>query len=278
MTTAAQKTREDLRQKLALEVRFRKKLNTLNRRMAKSFQNQLAVTGTTLQAVDYRDDYEMLLADQYARTGKVFSDKISKTLPDDVTQTEEERLKIKEALGLYYLLRSGEQSLIITETNQKNINDSVIKGTEEAAQDEGGYTLAAAATIAGTLLIRKLNGRRDTIALTETQNAAEAAKQTESEVLSGVEPSITTLGNQPVKIPKEWVTVGDQDVRETHANADGQERDLTDFYDVGGYDLMRPGDSDHGAPPSEIINCRCSSQTDDDKIIERRRDNSIEDI
>jgi len=51
---------------------------------------------------------------------------------------------------------------------------------------------------------------------------------------------------------KEWISSRDADVRETH-RIDGQPRGLNEKFSNG---LMYPGEN--GAPPAEIINCRCT--------------------
>lgn len=56
--------------------------------------------------------------------------------------------------------------------------------------------------------------------------------------------------NAPIKI---WVTVGDGNVRHTHAAQDGDEVPFKQSFANG---LMFPGDPE--GPASEVINCRCS--------------------
>lgn len=55
---------------------------------------------------------------------------------------------------------------------------------------------------------------------------------------------------------KTWVTAGDERVRETHADADGQTVPVDQPFDVGGEQLMYPGDPN--GSNEEIINCRCT--------------------
>lgn len=64
---------------------------------------------------------------------------------------------------------------------------------------------------------------------------------------------IATQSGKP--LTKEWGTAEDSHVRPTHAEADGQVRDLDEPFDVGGASLMFPGDP--SGPAEEIINCRC---------------------
>lgn len=53
----------------------------------------------------------------------------------------------------------------------------------------------------------------------------------------------------------QWVTAGDDAVRETHAAANGQIRRLGDSFEVGSASLAYPGDLN--GEPGETINCRC---------------------
>lgn len=54
---------------------------------------------------------------------------------------------------------------------------------------------------------------------------------------------------------KIWVSQKDSEVRHTHAIADGQRVKIDEFFNIGGEQLMYPGDPT--ASPQEIINCRC---------------------
>jgi HK97 family phage portal protein len=57
---------------------------------------------------------------------------------------------------------------------------------------------------------------------------------------------------------KVWLATEDNHTRPTHAAADGQEVPIEDPFDVGGAQMMFPGDSSMGAPGSEIVYCRCT--------------------
>lgn len=54
----------------------------------------------------------------------------------------------------------------------------------------------------------------------------------------------------------EWLSARDSKVRDTHRDADGQRRPVGEAFNVGGFDLLFPGDP--GAPAGEIVNCRCT--------------------
>jgi len=58
---------------------------------------------------------------------------------------------------------------------------------------------------------------------------------------------------------KEWSAIGDSLTRETHLDADGQQRQVDEPFNVGGYRLQYPGDASLGAGLETIIDCRCSA-------------------
>jgi len=55
---------------------------------------------------------------------------------------------------------------------------------------------------------------------------------------------------------KRWLATMDERVRDAHADADMQVRDIDDYFDVGGEKLMYPGDFNGSA--GNVINCRCT--------------------
>ena len=72
-------------------------------------------------------------------------------------------------------------------------------------------------------------------------------------------------------LTKGWLATKDGRTRHDHAEIDGQKVDRDDYFNVGGYDMLHPGD--HGGkngkpevPAKEICNCRCCT------IFETKRD------
>ena len=59
-----------------------------------------------------------------------------------------------------------------------------------------------------------------------------------------------------IRVKKKWLAAHDARVRDTHAFLDGQERDVDAPFDVGGMQIMYPGDP--SAPPELVYNCRCT--------------------
>lgn len=57
---------------------------------------------------------------------------------------------------------------------------------------------------------------------------------------------------------KQWHTITDGHERATHHAVNGKIVPIDEPFIVGGYRMMFPRDVTYGAPPKEIINCRCS--------------------
>ena len=57
---------------------------------------------------------------------------------------------------------------------------------------------------------------------------------------------------------KEWLATGDDRTRDSHRNADGQQRSTGEAFEIGGYKMQHPGDMSLGAPLSEAAACRCT--------------------
>ena len=257
--SALSQTRRDLIRKMDLEKRLMRELTKLNNRIIRGTEKSFVESGLAFDASTLEPEFQLMLGQHYERVAKSFEGDIAKELPADIAATREELSVINQALATYYVARSVEQAGFITATNQKDI----VKGISAAGDmvDENGIPLTRVnqARGAAVLTAKHLKGRQQTIAITETQAAAEAAKATEAEVLAGMRPSVTAPSNAPSNVPKEWVTVGDEFVRDSHVLADSQTRDMSKPYEVGGEMLRYPGDTSLGASAGNVINCRCSS-------------------
>lgn len=269
--SAASQTRRDLIRKMDLENQLMRKLATLNKKIVGHTIVTYVNQGVAFDASQLEPDFRDMLATHYEKTASVFATQLTEQLPVDVAVTTEETALINQALATYYVARAVEQAGIITTTNQKNIASAIMEATE--TRDAAGKPLSRRdqAQEAGMRTARKLKGREQSIAITETQNAAEAAKVTEAEVLAGMRPSVISPSAAPANVPKEWVTVGDENVRDSHVLADSQTRDMSKPYEVGGQLLRYPGDTSLGASVENVINCRCSSYVPPESFIAVRR-------
>lgn len=59
-------------------------------------------------------------------------------------------------------------------------------------------------------------------------------------------------------LTKEWLTVRDGNVRDSHIIADGTEINQEEQFIIGGSRMDYPSDSKYGALAGEVINCRCT--------------------
>ncbi len=98
--------------------------------------------------------------------------------------------------------------------------------------------------------------RATTIARTETHTASSFAIQTQALQM-----------NEP-RMKKRWIANTDGRTRESHAQASGQEVNISDDFLVGGKKMQYAGDPKGGA--SEVINCRCviAYLEDEDEVFE----------
>ncbi len=196
---------------------------------------------------------------------KVFSTRLRVRMPASVAITEAEKALITQTLKSFLGETSRAQAANIMATTRSNMSRAAALATTDA----GALGLSEAQRIdtATGLLRRNLAGRAGGIATLETQHAAEAAKLTEAEVLTGVQPTVRDgPSTETVLFHKRWDSLGDSLVRDTHLDADGQEVPSQEPFLVGGFELMYPADSSLGAPLSEIAGCRCSARYDDEEI------------
>lgn len=123
----------------------------------------------------------------------------------------------------------------VTETTRDGIRAAVERGMAE-----GWGTRRIASAIKAETSGAIAGDRAVLIARTETIGAVNAGQ------LAAARASGVVEG-------KEWLTVGDDRVRETHADQDGMIVALTERFPNG---CLYPGDPAGG--PAEVCNCRCS--------------------
>ena len=105
----------------------------------------------------------------------------------------------------------------------------------------GGESITQIAARIGSIYDQAIGWRSVRIARTETISAFNSGA-----LLSYQSGGATS---------KEWLTAGDERVRPTHQDAEGQVVGITSKFMVGGEQLDHPGDP--MGSPEEIINCRC---------------------
>ena len=79
----------------------------------------------------------------------------------------------------------------------------------------------------------------------------------ESQVINGYAQFLEAEKNGFTK--KQWRTMRDKRVRESHSGMEGKIIELYDVFNVHGYKMLFPCDTETDNPdPSEIVGCRCS--------------------
>ena len=113
---------------------------------------------------------------------------------------------------------------------------------------------------AGRYSDRLLQLRGEVIARTEALQSFHAAQE------EGILQVVDAGAVRQDQVRRTWDAALDAKTRPTHAAANGQTVGLQEPFVVGGYRMMRPGDSSMGAPAGEVVACRCRVRMDVDYI------------
>ncbi len=268
---AADNAESDLARKLRLEAALSRRLDVLDREVVKEFERVLAKRGTIMGTTQVETITAAILKEHGFAVARAFSARLRVLMPNANAITNQEDATIALVLQEFVETQSTRQAQFITSTTRGNMARAIeVVNAEAGAAGEALGAVERASRSAG-LLRRNLAGRHKGIATFETQNVAEAAKLTEAEVLSGIEPTVRSGRSEAVGIGRRWDSQGDSVVRPTHLEADSQVVDMEEPFLVGGFKLMYPSDRSLGAPLSETAGCRCSARYDKDAIIERRQ-------
>lgn len=263
---------EDLHKKLLLEKKLVPALNRYHADILRNFTNTFARVGVIPPMVQFDSALESILAAHYAATQSAFTGSISDDMPPGAELTPAEKAAIATALVAYFKREASSRARDINRTTEDNLNRAVLMASDTQQPDKPTISLIEVAFIAAGIAHHVLGNRSNSIAVTETQLAAESTKATEAEVLFGMNPSVAGGDNvrgdsQPTKV---WESVGDDHVREAHLEADGQEVPISEPFIVDGESLMFPGDTNLGASAGNVINCRCGVSYNTAEIADQR--------
>lgn len=141
---------------------------------------------------------------------------------------------------VYLLTMAGEK---VSQINAYTL--ALLQSTLEEGVQAGEALKDLSKRIDDLYLLQIIPNRSQTIAATEVAAANnygshEAAKASD------------------LTLNKVWLATEDGHTRATHSEADGQTVGLDEPFEVGGSQLMYPGDSSMGADASEVVNCRCT--------------------
>jgi uncharacterized protein with gpF-like domain len=236
----------------------------------------------------YNDRLERILKNHYLNVANPFAYRTQRVLPKEISITNSEKKVLSRAIDHYSKIRAALISSAINKNLQKTISVSerqVAEMDSETQEVSNGFIVNKASIVGfqislttAHLLRRKFKNMMPTIATTETQVTAETYKLTEAQVLTGILPSVLGGSSNPIskKVHKTWVSIFDERLRDSHAEADSQTVEQDKPFSVNGFSLMIPSDSSLGAPPEETINCRCAAVFDSGEIIAVRYDQETE--
>ncbi len=111
------------------------------------------------------------------------------------------------------------------------------------------------------IMVSMMNGTKEQIATAVTDKFSDYADSRASRIGDSEATALTNAGSTRAirdtgYTRKQWVSMDDNRVRETHQVLDGQTVEVDEpFVSPSGAQLMFPGDP--AAPPDETINCRC---------------------
>jgi hypothetical protein len=237
--------------KLKLENVFIPEIKKIFASQANTFKTVVSQTDNFLFIQqNFTDQWKVVLENHYNRTQQKFKHVNFEELPEDFD--EEVFLML---LLLWRQKQAAKQAVFLSMTDAKMRQEALIQTRVGFLQENkipSGKEFALTAT---NNLRRKNKARVKNIAVTETQSAAEHTKYTEADQVIKKKPSI----EEKKKILKGWDTRRDSAVRPQHAKAQGQIREINDFFDVWGDKLMYPGDESHGAQIKNLVRCRCFS-------------------
>ncbi len=191
---------------------------------------------------------EGILYDHYLRTNKVFGSDYR-----DRNRIRYISSQIFRSAEAEFAEHAAIQSEIITKTSVrqlKKVRAIAASKIDAYKQIDPSITVNR---LANDLFDASLKRRIGSISTYETQWAAEFSKANEVE-------HVRSLSNKVGA--KRWDSVGDDLMRDWHADADSQIVSIDEPFDVNDEELMYPGDTSLGATASNIANCRCSANYD----------------
>lgn len=134
-----------------------------------------------------------------------------------------------------------------------------------------GKRQISAAVTSGILQGKSIKGLADDLQTRiSTMNRDSAIRTARTAVTSaqnaGRQDSYVAAEKIGIKVRKRWIATKDNRTRHEHGIADGQTVDYDQPFDVGGENLMFPGDP--SGSPWNVYNCRCTMRTVEKEGIE----------
>jgi hypothetical protein len=263
---AAKLTRQQIRFEWMLIRRIVPLIDRQARAAAKIFRETGSEADAELAISGFGGQLKKLLTRHYKKTGIFFGNEFFRALngknskftivgghqtqyvdhhTHDIIEYKDEQSIFLDSLFRWISSVGADRVVKIQETT-KNLLRTAIQAGREAGEGQDAIAKRIFGKISGVGRLTA-QARARTIARTETHNA-----QTYASDMAAESTGLTLI--------REWLANEDKRTRPTHglqfpAGADGQKVSMNEPFDVGGFKLMRPGDTT--GPAEETINCRC---------------------
>jgi len=268
---------------LATQLRIERSLEPQLKRVFKNIERDhralYASTGNILDANAYNDEISGSLKQAYQRANDKVGGRITKFIRKNPNEplaqgiallAQFNNLSLAEQLQIiedesrvevrrFIETEVSNSTLKIAATTNRQLARHVTQAQEEAREDGRQLTQREIANESAANFNRAILGRTGTIAVTEVGNAIEGIKQIEALNFVTTAQTLQITGEGTVLVIKEWITRGDERVRQSHIIADSQQKRVEEPFIVDGEALMRPLDRSLGASVENTIRCRCKS-------------------
>ena len=225
-----------LRMQRRLEQKYLARYYKIINDAAKAAGSAFAKKGSAKDAVDaakkMSKDLTKVIIQNVTEAGKWGFDHVQ-----ELYQPKKESLSFQDLIQNYVKEHALEHVKSVTDTTIEMIRSAIADGEEE-----GLAVNSISKRIVGETGGAIARNRAYTIAITETHSAASYASQ-EAAKATGLE------------LRKQWISTEDGRTRQSHLEADGQTRKMSEKYIVGTSRLEYPGDP--SGDPSETVRCRC---------------------
>lgn len=220
--------------------RFNDEFKQYRQELFKAFEPNAAVERVVGSVADQEGEWLKLLKSIYLAVGEDFGKRVFDSFKAQYPSEVKGTFDVWQTVVLGWLGKEAAKKVkLILDTTREEIRRRLAEGV---ANGEGIPDLAD--RLDG--LVKEIIPHRTTvIARTEVIAASNlgsraAAKQT------------------GLPLIKEWIATADGRTRDEHEVVNGQQRALDEPYDVGGEQLMFPGDTSLGASAWNVIQCRCT--------------------
>lgn len=248
-----------------LEKRIKVEYTKAYNEIKKEMQSIMAKINAT---PDMTAEKRMLEAHKYARL-KTLCEQISETLKD--TNKTAQKFISKSMQNIYktnYNFSAERLGFsLIDNTAVKNILTGKVNPFTELAiarDNDISVMMRSFESEMTTALLKgesipKIANRLKTVAEKYLIDSIKIARTETTRIENSARQSV---GDEGVRLGfnmwKRWVATGDARTRDEHLSADGQEVPNDEPFEIGGEQLMFPGDESLGASGWNTINCRCT--------------------